>query len=484
MKNKKTLVLFMAGMIASVNITGCGATDKTSKTETSEASSDYYYGTLDLSYADYYYGELNQIEPEPEAATGKYDAENAVEEAGYTKEGMYDAVTSATTQKSQAFEAAFTEESENGINILGPSNVNVAISKSLYDDVVKASKNGTECSNKLIELVNRLDTVTEEVPEEYKVINSDGTLSKTVGNTVKGENITASITTTSPWGNYAVSLEGLKVSTADVQGVIFETEDGALYGLQHEDNIWLQASELAFSVKEFVDPHENVAGYERFKDIEGKTITKITYLLSNQDDIVIETSLFVKEQLADKYSASCSETETYNLDGTKISVEQNVPEDSNYTISDVVKSRVSMESGTYSMENNIVTLNSDLKPGQYSIIFSDKKYADLKVSCLILSELADNAVSFKDGILKLVENEKGITVSDYISGITAVMINGNPLNGMNLGSVIFNEDGSINMDAVISRHGEETAIFEKNGSYDISLDAAGYPSVSFSICKE
>lgn len=69
----------------------------------------------------------------------------------------------------------------------------MAIPKTLYDDVKAAIEAGTECSNPLVEFVSSLEEVSEEVPAEYKVINSDGTLSQTIGTTNEAENVTVSL---------------------------------------------------------------------------------------------------------------------------------------------------------------------------------------------------------------------------------------------------------------------------------------------------
>ena len=119
------------------------------------------------------------------------------------------------------------------------------MSTALYNDVQNAISKGVICQNPLMELVSNM-TLSEQIPVEYKVINSDGTLSKTIGNTITVENASATLTTISSWGNYQINFEGFDIDAATVQGAIMETNDGALYGLQHEDNLWIKASELSF----------------------------------------------------------------------------------------------------------------------------------------------------------------------------------------------------------------------------------------------
>lgn len=144
MKKRSLITLGLASVLM-LSAVGCGNTASTENTNIPESEAalaeavseaTLIYGTVNLPYAYFYYGELNQIEPETDAVTGQYDIKDLVADSGYEEEGMYDAVTSATTSKSKRFEATFYEEVETGVNILGVANVNVAISKALYDDSV------------------------------------------------------------------------------------------------------------------------------------------------------------------------------------------------------------------------------------------------------------------------------------------------------------------------------------------------------------
>ena len=135
------------------------STPATSEVQTEEASgaedeaqtvsietSEYYFGKINVPYADFYYGEINHVQPEAleDAAAGQYDAEDKVTAAGLREEGIYDSVTSATSQKSQRFEKSYFEQNGDGTDILGPSSVNVAIPKTLYDDVKAAIRPNTK----------------------------------------------------------------------------------------------------------------------------------------------------------------------------------------------------------------------------------------------------------------------------------------------------------------------------------------------------
>ena len=113
----------------------------------------------------------------------------------------------------------------------------------------------------------------------------------------------AEITTTSKYVNYEIDLKDLELEVGNVQGVVMETKEGKKYGLEHLQNIWLTPSELAFAVAPFTENHGNVQSYVRYQDIPGQTISKITYLLKDADDIEIDTDLLCKLLAPENYSA-------------------------------------------------------------------------------------------------------------------------------------------------------------------------------------
>ena len=497
-KKNLVLTLGLTGALI-VSAVGCGSTTSTETTDITEseaplaasvettdsteiASEDnLLYGTVNLPYADFYYGELNNIEPETDATTGQYDVEDVAAANGYEEEGMYDAVTSATTSKSTKFEASYYEEVDTGVNILGVSNVNVAISKDLYEDVQNAISAGTECKNPLTEIVSNM-TLCEEAPVEYKVINSDGTLSKTIGNTVTAENITATLTTISSWGHYQIDFEGLELDAATVQGAILETSDGAVYGLQHEDNLWLQASELSFPVAPFTESHGNEVAYQRFVDLPGKTITKVTYLVANGDDIEINTNLFCNQQLSDEYGVTGDESVTYSKDGTKICVTLTTPDDSSYALTQVKKGKAAQDMAAVTFEENIITLPAEYTPGSYKINFEDATYSGLQLVVLVESGLNDSDISF-DGTTIQIAGDTGLTGTDYIANLSSATVNGEKVNGKGLSSILFTEDGSLNLEAKTTVDDAEVEIFPVGSTYEVTLEATGFPSITFEVTR-
>ena len=495
MKRKSFITLCLISIL-SLSVTGCGNTASTESTDITEtlvaltdsientektADDTFIYGTVNLPYADFYYGELNQIEPETNAKVGQYNVKDIVEASGYKEEGMYDAVTSATALKSKRFDSAYFEEVETGVNILGVANVNVAISKALYNDVQNAISKGVICQNPLMELVSNM-TLSEQIPVEYKVINSDGTLSKTIGNTITVENASATLTTISSWGNYQINFEGLDIDAATVQGAIMETNDGALYGLQHEDNLWIKASELSFPVEPFTEPHGNEVAYQRFSDIPGKTITQITYFIANGDDIVIPTNLFCNYQLSDEYNITGDETVTYSTEGTSVKINLAVPADSNYQLSSIKRGKSSLDISAVKYEKNAIILPADFTPGSYSLNFEDTTYSGLKHIITINSGLTKSDVSF-DGTTILIADETGLTGTDFIANLSTAFVNNEKIIEKNLSSLLFTEEGTINLDATTKKDDIEVEVFPSGSTYEVTLEATGFPSITFEVTR-
>ena len=85
------------------------------------------------------------------------DAEDKA--ASYRESGMYDAVSSATTNKYKSFfSSTYSEDNANGQggSIIGMKDVNIAVPTSLYENAKKAISENKECSNKLLEIISSL----------------------------------------------------------------------------------------------------------------------------------------------------------------------------------------------------------------------------------------------------------------------------------------------------------------------------------------
>ena len=480
--------------------------------EADAVSGDFVYGTANIPYADFFYGEMNDV---AQNATMQLDAADPVTAAGYREEGMYDAVTSCTNSKSKRYDTSYyTENTENGsVTLEGIKAVNIAVPASLYNDAKKAIEEGKSCSNQLLKIAGSLENVSETAPAsgEYKILNGDGTLTAMTTET-KELNVESSITASSPWGNYQVSVEfgnnnPDQPTTANMMGVIFETSDGEKYGMEHSQNLWLRTGEIAFAVKDgFVEPHKNTIDSKRSAGLEGKTITKITYLVKDGADIVIPTNLLCKYKLADGQGITGPEEKVVYTNNTftptKVQLTYNVPEGSSYKLTSVeyggqVLSEGSYNDYTYDDSTKVLSVYGGVFAktgvGTYTLTFTDSSaapYEDITVPIVLSAD--DTKVTFAIQNNKLVKvDPNGSTtyeVKDYIKNITAIKVDGQALGGRkaNISEIaksVFNEStGAVNFDAKVNN----AAVFAKGdgGSYEIELTASGFNTVTGTVTQD
>lgn len=475
--------------------------------------SGFVYGTANIPYADFFYGEMNDVQQNAEM---QLDAADPVTAAGYREDGMYDAVTSCTNSKSKRYATSYyTENTENGsVTLEGIRDVNIAVPTSLYKEAQEAIKEGKNCSNQLLSIIGSLKNVSETAPEsgEYKVLNGNGTLTAMTTET-KTLTVDSSISTSSVWGNYQVSVEfGDKnpdqPTTANMMGVIFETSDGEKYAMEHSQNLWLRTGEIAFAVKDgFVEPHKNTIDAKRSQGLEGKTITKITYLVKNGADIVIPTNLLCKYKLANGQGINGPEEKVVYQRGygrTNVQMTYQVPETSSYKLSSVKYSGNELEQGayagyTYDEDKKMLTVNGDTWSnsttgvGTYTLTFADQSeapYEDITVPIVLSAD--ETKIQFALQNNKLVKiDPNGDTIyeaKDYIKNITSIKIDGQALGGKKaniseIAKTVFNENtGAVNFDAKVNN----TAVFAKGdgGSYNVELTSSGFNDVTGTVTQD
>ena len=481
--------------------------------EGNAVESGFVYGTANIPYADFFYGEMNDV---AQNATMQLDAADPVTAAGYREEGMYDAVTSCTNSKSKRYDTSYyTENTENGSVILeGIKAVNIAVPASLYNDAKKAIEEGKSCSNQLLKIVSSLENVSETAPAsgEYKILNGDGTLTAMTTET-KTLTVDSSISTSSVWGNYQVSVEfgdnnADQPTTANMMGVIFETSNGEKYAMEHSQNLWLRTGEIAFAVKDgFVEPHKNTIDAKRSKGLEGKTIKKITYLVKDGADIVIPTNLLCKYKLADGQGIIGPEEKVVYQRGygrTNVQMTYQVPETSSYKLSSVKYDGNELEQGayagyTYDEDKRILTVNGDTWSnsttgvGTYTLTFADQSeapYEDITVPIVLSADETKVQFAIQDNKLVKID-PNGDTIyeaKDYIKNITSIKIDGQALGGKKaniseIAKTVFDEKtGAVNFDAKVNN----TAVFAKGdgGSYNVELTSSGFNDVTGTVTQD
>ena len=269
-----------------------------------EKTDDYVYGTVNMDYADFYYGELEGVEPSAETAID-VNAKDPVTEAGYREEGFYDAATLATPRgfiyekKWQEYPGTYFEpivdEYDNivGGRILGVEAVNVAVKKSVYDAAMAAPDSVVGKKAAEIELLKD----QSQVPLSYKVLNANGVYSKYVNLTEAVETDLDGYLTTAFMGD-DIWWEGKAMKHTKEQtilgGVIEYKKDPldpnekpVVLGLKHDENMyndtWIGWGMGPGNVGIYGG---NETGWQRFSGISGKYLTKMSYILKEEDGSV------------------------------------------------------------------------------------------------------------------------------------------------------------------------------------------------------
>ena len=474
----------------SLTIYALGYADSTYNFEATDANIDkYVYGTANLSYADFYYGELNDVKEDAEI---NLDVEDKA--ASYRERGMYDAVSSATTNKYKSFfSSTYSEDNTNGQggSIIGMKDVNIAVPTSLYENAKKAISDKKECSNKLLEIISSMK-LSDTTPSEYKILNGDGTLTAMKSDVTEDTSDTLTIKTQSSYGQYEVdpvtseNSPLSKLSAKDsLLGIIVEDKDGNKYGMEHLENIWV-GGKFAFAVTDgFKEKHGNTIDYKRHEALQGKTIKKVTYLVKDDADIVINTDLKCKT-LAGSDSIKATANDNFK-DGATVSVDTTaVPSGSNYTLSSVRMGKTVLTEGAdYTYANNTLTIKAtdNTGVGSYSMVFTDNTYSDIVASFTLES-------GYKTGDISINKNNQitlpaGVSFEKYVNNITSIKINGVEKTGKGgiKATDLFDADGNINFNAAIKgKDGSSTPVFaDKSASYTIELTSTGYPSVSGTV---
>ena len=474
----------------SLTIYALGYADSTYNFEATDANIDkYVYGTANLSYADFYYGELNDVKEDAEI---NLDVEDKA--ASYRERGMYDAVSSATTNKYKSFfSSTYSEDNTNGQggSIIGMKDVNIAVPTSLYENAKKAISDKKECSNKLLEIISSMK-LSDTTPSEYKILNGDGTLTAMKSDVTEDTSDTLTIKTQSSYGQYEVdpvtseNSPLSKLSAKDsLLGIIVEDKDGNKYGMEHLENIWV-GGKFAFAVTDgFKEKHGNTIDYKRHESLQGKTIKKVTYLVKDDADIVINTDLKCKT-LAGSDSIKATANDNFK-DGATVSVDTTaVPSGSNYTLSSVRMGKTVLTEGAdYTYANNTLTIKAtdNTGVGSYSMVFTDDTYSDIVASFTLES-------GYKTGDISINKNNQvtlpsGVNFKKYVNNITSIKINGVEKTGKGgiKATDLFDADGNINFNAAIKgKDGSSTPVFaDKSASYTIELTSTGYPSVSGTV---
>ena len=427
----------------------------------------YYYATVNIEYTDYYYGELNKVSDVSTLNLSKGD----IVDATY-KNGEYDAVTSATTQKSTGFAATYftpnvqnneTGEAATGVNINGIANVQIRIPAALYESYYNAYQ---ENKNKGLSVYKYLENAefSNTAFDNYKELNGDGTFRAT------------------------------NVTKKSMEGAIIETTDGAKYGMLHEDNLWLKPKEIAFSAISFSEPHGNHMSYKHTQSLSGKTIKKITYILRETEayeesgkggvtqvpacdgkDIVIDN---LNLKVAPYVDVTVNDVER-SKDGTKVTF-NNLPAGNDFEVTKITKGTgkgvPSLTEDQYSYKDGVLTLNSSVEASidtAYYVTLESKSgsYATVKVTAMVKPLLADDAtITAKD----VTYNPKGIKV--FVDTSKVPEDAAYTVAKVKNGSKVLSEDSYEYKDGVLTLN-KNVAV----GTYVVTFESAKYQDVKVSV---
>lgn len=383
------------------------------------------YGVANVPYADFYYAELgNEVTESSDIAKVSKSKDEA---SSLRAEHVYDAVTSATNKKSKKYGTTYTTDGEGTTVYVNGVKTAVKINSKLYAAAKAVAASKVTTANKLAEIADSIATVSESLPEEYKTyktVNADGTLTVLKAaegaGAVDSASTEATITSTSPWGNYQIDFKNMPSdidTKTNVLGVVLETEDGQKVALRHSENIYSKKEDIAFVVDDsFTEPHGNVLYGKRFKGLSGKTITKITYLLSNKQSMTLNVNLRCAAQVpADNKVTVKSQTKyvlgqgaTVILDTSKLLFKDTAE----VSVKMGRKKVLSSDKYLYDASTGELKINGNggTGAGEYTVVFHDTKeattgYADTKVSFTLESDVA------YDDTTKSVSNYASVNVA-------------------------------------------------------------------------
>ena len=356
-----------------------GGTDDGSSAGTDDTA--YHYATTDMTWAEFYAGEIGTTA-------------SALEEAGL------DAVSSPTARIAGRFTQLVSESNDkDGRDIIGVKDVQVRMSAEVYAKFKDASRY----------------TFTDTEFTEYKEVAADGSFGEMLTEyDEQSATVTLGSGQNATWGNYMLNVSGVDISlgsgdTSDYLGVLITTDDGKVYGLRHNSNLWFSAGDIALTYKAFTEPHGIDRDYDYTSDLEGKTVTKIQYMLKNKPDVVINCNVFLK--LESPASVSASYPEGYNAllaaEGDPVTITfTGLPEGVTYDIFSVtpsIRHAAALDPENYEYANGKLTFSPLLNAGNYKAVFSTERYSDLAVTVELFTTTATDLIVSGD------KNAAGLT---------------------------------------------------------------------------
>ena len=329
------------------------------------------WATTDMTWSEYYAGETGETSSDLKA------------------EGL-DAFSTPTTHGLGRFPLVLGVSGDNGTTLSGMKAVQVRMSEDVYNALTDKTR----------------FTLSTSSFREYKPVNADGSFGAMVGEKVTAGEAVVSMATGSSarWGHYVLSVKSADIDigttdtskvAANYMGALLETASGKVYGLRHDNNIWSN-TDVAFCVSaNYTEPHGTGVqrSWQYTSDLEGETITKITYLLKDKPDVVVNTNLYVKPLGSADIEAESSD---YKRDAT-VSVKFVVKDAEGYTLSGLStgSGRNSKAVTGYTYEGGVLTLTNPAE-GSYTATFTSEEYADVAATFKVSSWYATTDMTWAE----------------------------------------------------------------------------------------
>lgn len=125
------------------------------------------------------------------------------------------------------------------------------------------------------------------------------------------------------------------------------------------------------------------------------------------------------------------------------------------------------------IENGVVVLDEQAI-GAHTVTVNIDTYREITLEVIAMSELTAEDITLEGNVLKVNGD-----LANYLANITGIAVGETTLSGSDLGSIVFNADGSINFAAEISGRRGTTVVFPNGSaeSYILIISSAGYPDV-------
>ena len=396
------------------------------------AEESLIYGTMQIPYAEFYAAELQNdvaVDAVSSATTQKWKA---------TQTGSMDADGKWTAGGLAA--GTYNDGEGKILGVVYP----VAIAQSDLEKIPESYA----------------FTTLSETPKAYKAVTvQDGAVNfGKIEDTDGAESITSDVTlSVTPWmGDYELTVANCP-QDCDLYGVILKTSDGKQYGLRTLENIW-RKGEIAWTTGvKLTEAHGNTLNPKHYADMQGKTISEITYVTLDGYKTVSGLEIYLPlktvESLTVENGKSGSGSVTFD---TSV-----LP--SAYEMAGKVADGFTVSGGTITYEN--------AQPGSYTLTVSDSKgvYADVTGSFVLTT--TDIPVQFKDGKLIAADGFTEADAANFIGKISEVKVGENSYKTGHHGTTVIDpKTGEIKWDVASG----ETPVFSGADSYTLTVSATGY----------